>query len=189
LVARHEDPIRAQRPTYAVADPFLQFHYAILDPHRALLRERDPKETWARQLSPLFHALVRGPVFREQARSWVRRHADPSSLGGAPSHVGPTSVVTGGREQAIDVVVAASGDGSAPPGERRVLALGNARAGEAVGREHLRELEGARRTLGTRASDARLLLFAPSFTSDLEGEAAARGDLEMIGLERLYHGE
>lgn len=42
FVVRHTDPVRAQRPTYQLADPFLQFHYAVLEPHGVLLRERDP---------------------------------------------------------------------------------------------------------------------------------------------------
>ena len=46
FVVRHADPIRAQRPMYALADPFLQFHYAVLEPHSVLLRERDPRRAW-----------------------------------------------------------------------------------------------------------------------------------------------
>jgi hypothetical protein len=82
FVVRHDDPIRAQRPTYALADPFLQFHYAILEPHGALLRERDPRGVWEQRLLLTFDARVRGPVFEGQARVWVRRFADPATLGG-----------------------------------------------------------------------------------------------------------
>ena len=33
FVVRHEDPVRLRRPQYSLSDSFLQFHYAILEPH------------------------------------------------------------------------------------------------------------------------------------------------------------
>lgn len=187
FVVRHEDPIRSQRPTYSLGDSFLQFHYAILEPHRSLLRDRDPRTTWEQKLSHVFDARVRGPVFEEQARAWVRRYADASTIGGTPDHVGPSSAMIDGRECQLDVVVAVDEDAGAPA-ERSVLAIGEAKAGETVGRGHLRRLESARSALGSRGARARLLLFAPAFTPDVEADAARRGDLELIGLDRLYSG-
>lgn len=187
FVVRHADPIRGRRATYALADPFLQFHYAVLEPHGALLRDREPGPAW-RRLSRTFDARVRGPVFEEQARGWVRRHASPATLGGAPDHVGPSTVTIDGTERELDVVVAADSEG-APPGERTVLAMGEAKAGEEVGVDRLRILEAARAALGTRAARARLLLFAPAFTRDLTAEAARRPDVELVDLERMYRGE
>src|SRR5690606_40278171 len=54
FVVRHDDPVRARRPAYALADPFLQFHYAVLEPNRTALRDRDPQSTWERRLLPTF---------------------------------------------------------------------------------------------------------------------------------------
>lgn len=187
FVVRHADPIRAQRPTYALADPFLQFHYAVLEPHGTLLRERDPDATWKNRLSVTFDSRVRGPVFEEQARSWVRRYADPASIGGSAEHVGPSAVVLDGKERQLDVVVA-SGAARAAPSERTVLAIGEAKAGETVGQRHLRLLEQARAVLGPRASGARLLLFAAAFTPELVAEAGKRGAVELVDLDRLYRG-
>jgi uncharacterized protein len=187
FVVRHDDPVRAQRPTYALADPFLQFHYAILEPHGTLLRERSPREAWERRLRSTFDSRVRGPVFEEQARMWVRRFADPATLGGFPDHVGPSSAMVDGKECQIDVLVAAGGEGG-DPSVRDVSALGEAKAGEAVGVGHLRRLEKARASLGTRAAHAKLLLFAPAFHPDLTTVAQARGDVELIDLDRLYAG-
>ncbi|MFH1765039.1 MAG: hypothetical protein ABIF09_12705, partial [Gemmatimonadota bacterium] len=178
----------AQRPTYALADSFLQFHYAVLDPHGPILRERNPEKSWKDRLSSTFDSLVRGPVFEEQARSWVRRHADSSTLGGEPDHVGPTTVAVDGSERQVDVVVATSDHPGALPSERRVLALGEAKSGETMGKGRLRTLEEARGALGIRASGARLLLFAPAFAHDLKAEASGRDDLHLIDLDRLYHG-
>ncbi|QSB13523.1 ATP-binding protein [Natronosporangium hydrolyticum] len=188
FVIRHTDPIRAQRPTYTLADPFLQFHYAVLEPHGPLLRERDPHEAWEERLSAVFGSRVRGPVFEEQARSWVRRYADPAVLGGFADHVGPSTAVVDGVERQLDVVVAADGAG-ALPSERSVLALGEAKAGETVGTGRLTELERARAALGGRAAHARLLLFAPAFTDELRAAAGRRADVELVDLARLYQGD
>jgi uncharacterized protein len=187
FVIRHDDPIRSQRPTYSLGDSFLQFHYAILEPHGTLLRDRDPNAAWEQKLSLTFDARVRGPVFEEQARAWVRRYADAATLGGSPDHIGPSSAWIDGKEHHLDVVAAADA-GASSPAERAVLAIGEAKSGETGGRGHLHRLELARAALGTRAAGARLLLFAPAFTPDLAAEAARRGDVELVDLDRLYHG-
>jgi AAA+ ATPase superfamily predicted ATPase len=189
FVIRHQDPLRAQRPTYALADPFLQFHYAILEPHGPLLRDRDPRTVWKDRLSTIFDSRVRGPIFEELARTWIRRHAAPATLGGPAEYVGPSSVVVDGKEHELDVVVASAEDPTTPPSERTAVAIGEAKAGAIGGRRHLRALEKARAALGTRAAHALLLLFAPAFTDELQADAAGRADVELIGLERLYRGE
>jgi hypothetical protein len=86
FVVRHDDPMGRQRPSFALADPFLQFHYAVLEPPRTLLRERNLRSTWDERLAATFDARVRGPVFEEMARSWARRFAAPETLRGT---VGP----------------------------------------------------------------------------------------------------
>jgi len=188
FVIRHEDPVRAQRPTYALADPFLQFHYAVLEPHGSLLRDQGSRNVWRDRLSAIFDARVRGPVFEEVARAWVRRHAAPGTIGGPADYVGPSTVVVEGKTYELDLVVASAEDPVASPAERTVLAIGEAKAGETVGAGHLRALEQARAALGAKATDARLLLFATTFSEALEAEAVARTDVELIDLERLYRG-
>jgi AAA+ ATPase superfamily predicted ATPase len=188
FVVRHQDPIRAQRPQYALGDPFLQFHYAVLEPHGALLRARDPATIWTRRLVRSFDAQVRGPVFEEQARSWVERYADEETIGGLPDHVGPSIVVVDGVEHQIDVTVASSERPDLSPSARPVIALGEAKAGEAVGVPHLLALERARAAVGSRAAHAKLLLFATRFARDLVELAGRRHDVELVDLERLYHG-
>jgi len=188
FVLRHEDPIRAQRPTYALADPFLQFHYAILEPHGSLLRERNPLEMWTRKLSATFDSRVRGPVFEEQARAWVRRYASIATVGASPDHVGPSSVTVEGKEFEIDVLVAA-GDEATEPANRTVIAIGEAKAGETITERHVRHLERARASLGARAAGAKLLLFGLEFSPDVKDVAESRYDVELVDLARLYTGE
>lgn len=189
FVLRHEDPLRAQRPTYALADPFLQFHYALLEPHGPLLRDRDPRRIWHDRLSGIFDSRVRGPVFEELARTWVRRHAASATVGGSAGHTGPSIVTIEGTQHELDLVVTSADEPSAPPAERAILALGEAKAGERVGSTRLRHLEEARTALGTRAAHARLLLFAPGFTEEIQATVAQRADVELVDLDRLYHGE
>lgn len=187
FVLRHEDPIRAQRPTYALADPFLQFHYAILEPHRLLLRDRAPLELWTHRLSTTFDSRVRGPVFEEQARAWVRRYAGIPTLGATPGYVGPSFVSIDGKEHELDVVVAAADDAEGPSA-RTVVAIGEAKAGETITQRHVRRLERARSGLGDRAAGAKLLLFGSEFGTDVRDEAESRHDVELVDLARLYTG-
>jgi AAA+ ATPase superfamily predicted ATPase len=187
FVIRHDDPIRRQRPTFALADPFLQFHYAVLEPHRTALRERDTRGTWDHTLSVTFDARVRGPVFEEQARTWVRRFATRETVGGSASHVGPSHVSMEKKDYQLDVVVA-GGEPARDPSDRPVLAIGEAKAGETIGLSHLTHLERARAALGANAASAKLLFFAPKFRSDLRRAAEKRRDLELVDFERLYRG-
>lgn len=188
FVLRTDDPMRSQRPTYALADPFLQFHYAILEPYGSLLRTRDIGSAWRERLAHVFDSRVRGPVFEELARSWTLRHAAPETLGGNPDIVGASAITVDGISRQLDVVVATVEDPSAVPAERTVIALGEAKSGETAGMAHLRSLEAARSAMGARAAHAKLLLFAPSFQKSLASAAASRPDVELVDLERLYRG-
>lgn len=185
FVVRHVDPLRDRRPLYALADPFLQFHYAVLEPHAGLLRDRDPAGVWDGRLRAVFESAVRGPVFEEQARTWLRRFAPPDVTGGQADTVGPGMVTFEGVEYQLDVIAAEAHSG-VPASERRVMALGEAKSGEEVGVRHLRHLEAARAALGPRAASARLLLFAVRFSTAVQAEARRRADIELVDMERLY---
>lgn len=186
FVTRHEDPIRKQRPTYALADPYLQFHYAVLEPHRSRLRTRDPQSLWHQRLTDVFDSQVRGPVFEQQGRTFVEQFASDDTVPGERSHVGPSRLAAGGVEQQLDIVVA---DDHPDPSSRRVTAIGEAKAGEVIGRRHLDRLTEVRDRLGSRAEDARLLLIGSTFDPALHAETRHRGDVELVDLERLYHGD
>lgn len=186
FVTRHLDPLRDQRPTYRLADPFLQFHYAVIEPNGAALRDLDPAATWASRLRHTFDAQVRGPVFEEMARSWVRRHAAPSTVSDR-DHVGPTVVTVGGVTREIDVVATGAGELDA----RQVAAIGEAKAGEPMTVRHVERLQQARAAMGDRALDARLLLFGRRFAAELVAAAAdidGPGPVELVDVHRLYTG-
>lgn len=183
FVVRLEDPIRDQRPLYALDDPFLQFHYAVLDPFGPLLRDRPPDEVWRNRLRASFDTQVRGPVFESQARTWARRFASPSTLD-PTSHIGPSSVTVDGIEHQIDLVAASQGP---TPAERTVVAIGEAKAGETLTLGHLARMERIRDALGQRADRAKLFLFGTAFDPALAA-AGSRHDVEIVDLDRLYHG-
>jgi uncharacterized protein len=186
FVTRHEDPIRKQRPTYALADPYLQFHYAVLEPHRSRLRTRDPKALWQQRLTDVFDSQVRGPVFEQQARTFVEQFASDDTVPGERAHVGPSRLAADGAEWQLDVIVA---DDDPDPASRHVTAIGEAKAGEVLGGRHLDRLVEARQRLGARADGARVLLVGSRFDEDLLADVAGRHDVEIIDLERLYHGD
>ena len=189
FIARVQDPMRENRPTYHPADPILRFHYAIIRRHRDRLgrHDADAHRLW-QELKATFAAQVLGPCFEDVARFWTRHFANPDSIGGAPDHVGPTTLaLPDGREREVDVLVAA--DDAAAPAERTIRAVGEAKAGERVEARHMSRLEEIRRALGARAREAKLLLFGVQFAPEVQRAAAGRDDLELIDLTRLYQGD
>lgn len=188
LVERVQDPLRENRPAYYPADPIIRFHYAIIRPHHARLARHDADTAAIWELiTPTFNSQVVGPCFEAAARYWTTHFADDATLGGNPDHVGPSTVrLDDAGEVQLDVVVAA--DDGVNSSRRTIRAIGEAKAGEEIGPGHLRRLQEARRALGDRAADAKLLLFGSRFTPTLRRNEAQRQDLELIDLDRLYAG-
>jgi hypothetical protein len=187
FVERLVDPLRENRPAYHPADSLIRFHYAIIRRHHARLAAHgaDTAALW-RELTPTFRSAVLGPAFEAMARYWCAHFAAPATLGGPAVHVGPGSVDLAGVWHQLDVVVTGPGD---TPGERPVLALGEAKTGEPISPAHLEHLERARAALGRRAQSARLLLFGSRFTRDITQRTADRTDVGLVDLDRLYGGD
>lgn len=188
LIERVQDPIRENRPFYYPADPLIRFHYALIRRNHARLSRHDADRAriWA-HLVPTFDSQVTGPAFEAAARYWTAHLADFSTVGGQPDHIGPTTLtLADNTEIQLDVVVAAND--ADIPSERSILALGEAKASERLSVAHLRRLESARRTIGTKAASARLLLFGANFSRALLAAAKVRTDVELINLDRLYEG-
>jgi hypothetical protein len=184
FVVRHVDPVRAQRPLYALADPFLQFHFAVLEPHGSLFRDRDITRSWVERLRDVYLSRVRGPVFEEMARTWMRRFASEETLP-VRAWIGPSSVSLRGKEKQIDVMVA--GDAEVPT-ERQIAAIGEVKSGETLTPGHLTRLEHKRAAFGERAVGAKLFLFGPRADAELLDAVRRRGDVEIVDLDRLYGG-
>ena len=184
FIVRHEDPIRKKRPLYALADSFLQFHYAVIEPYGAALRERELHTVWSDRLEAVFNSRVRGPVFEEMARRWVANFASDATVP-IRDHVGPSFMSIHGVNHELDVLVAGPGDA---PSDREIVALGEVKSGEELTTRHLTALERARTALGANASHAKLLLFGERVHERLVQLAAGRDDVEIVDLDRLYQG-
>ena len=182
FVIRQLDPVRKKRPLYALADSYLQFHYAVLEPYRTALRGRDVGREWQSRLRQVFDSRVRGAVFEQMARTWVERFASQETVGGPVDHVGPSLTSVNGIHHEVDIVVAA---GEEDPARRQIVAVGEAKAGETITDRHLSKIEAIRASYGPRAARARLLLIGSQFNLD----ASVRSDVEIVDLHRLYEGD
>jgi len=190
FIRRDEDLWRAKRPVVRLVDPYLRFHFAVVRRDLARFEDRRTAEAWA-DARETFAAGVLGPHFEQLARTWTRRFASERTLGGRPSVVGSTQVNDARAKSQVELdVVAVEGNPSVK--RPRVLSIGEAKGGSAVRTmADVRKLENGRRLLEGRcdASGARLVLFGRSgFSPDLRAEAAARPDLELVDLDRLYTG-
>lgn len=181
LIMVDEDAYRQKRTTYHLAEPIIRLHQLIIEPNAGRLSRHAAAQVWA-EAAETVAAQIEGPHFEEVARTWTNDYAEPGSLGGVPSRVARTVVACKEhRGHEIDIV-ARSRDGT-------TLAIGEAKwrsrkldGSELVRLEHMRSL------LPT-AGDARLLLFARTgFDSFLIKTAASRPDVELVDLDRLYHG-
>ena len=142
---------------------------------------------WARTAETVA-ARIYGPHFEDVTRRWCLEHAEAGTLGGPPGSVRPTEIPCPEHRDRheLDIVVADD------PAGGRITAIGEAKAtGTAMDVRELRRLEHVRGLLPSARVDRppRLLLFGRSgFSPELAAEAAARPDVELIGLERLYRG-
>ena len=133
-------------------------------------------------------AKIYGPHFEDLARTWCLNHAAEETLGGVASSVLPTEIACkehrGGHE--LDIVVAEDRAGG------RIAAIGEAKAtSDLMGVGQLRRLEHLRSLLPSAriAQLPKLLLFSRSgFSAELAVAAAARPDVELVALDRLYQG-
>lgn len=192
LARREVDPLRKQRPTYRITEPIVRFYFAVMRPHVARLERGETTDVWPSDTSEAFSSQVLGPHLEELAREWTARFAAEETLGGRAGAVGATVLRDrkGRASHEVDVVAVSSRERTA---RRSVLAIGEAKwSRRPVGVQELYRLEHLRELLLERddldASAARILLFSPRFTRDLR-DRARRGNVELVDLERLYHGE
>jgi AAA+ ATPase superfamily predicted ATPase len=186
LVVRRDDPLRARRPTWQIADPLLRFSAAVMTREWVRLEQGRAAEVWE-DVKPTWRAQVLGPHFEELARTWTAEFAGPEVAGGPLRSVGTTVVSdpVERRNHEIDVVGVGAGEAAG-----RVLALGEAKHQQApVGLGEMERLRRLRTLLvgrGVAAHDARLLIFSASgFTSQLE-QAAEAGGVILVDPARLY---
>ncbi|MEU4699556.1 AAA family ATPase [Nonomuraea dietziae] len=191
LICREADAFHGKRSAYRITEPIVSFYHAIMRPEWTdLERPGSAAQVWKRSQAT-FCSQVLGPHFEHLARLWTRWHADVSTLGGRRTRVvsGVLPDPANRTSHEIDVVAFSRMD----DGREKILAIGEAKSGDVVGRAHLDRLERTRALLMARderaTPETRLLLFSVAgFMPQLEEIARAREDVQLVDLERLYGG-
>jgi AAA+ ATPase superfamily predicted ATPase len=183
FVAREQDPFHEKRIHYAITEPIVTFHHAILRPAWSdLERPGRAAEVWKRS-KPTFEAQVLGPAFESLCRTWARHFAEPDTFGGPVRSVARALVPDAGERRTHEVDVVVMGD------DDRILALGEAKWAKAIADADLERLRRIASLLSTRGHDTRGTRFAlfsgtgfsPAFRSRTEAEGCV-----LIDLKRLY---
>jgi uncharacterized protein len=188
LIERLQDPLNVERSVCVIVKPIVRLHQLVIAPNEPELAAGQAGRVWARS-QPTVRARIYRPHFASVARQWCLRHADKGTLGGVARGARLTGI--GCREHRqeheLEAVIVEE-----PVATGRVMAIGETNetdgpmdAGQLRPLEHLRALLPGERV----GQPPRLLLFSRSgFTAGLVEEAAARSDVELISLERIYDG-
>ena len=192
LVVRHEDLLRPRRPLYRVADPIVRFHHLINRRHRARLEDRHALEVWA-DAQPTYRSQILGPHFESVCRRWTDRYASDATLGGPAGPSASVQVNDRQRRQAFQLDVVSLQLPDRPAATKTVQLIGEAKAHrldiDALERlDHLGDLLAGRPGVTLSPTAKRLLFSAEGFSPDLAAAARNRPDVELVDLERLYHG-
>jgi AAA+ ATPase superfamily predicted ATPase len=191
MITRDLDAFHGKRSAYRITEPILAFYHAIMRPEWTdLERPGYAQQVWDRSQAT-FRSKVLGPHFEHLARTWTRWHAAPESLGGLRTRVVSGVVPDPENKTSHELDVVAFGRDDA--GRERILAIGEAKSSDTLGRGHLKRLEDLRERLIRRderaSQDTKLLLFTGSgFMPELVETARTRDDIELVDLDRLYHG-
>jgi len=189
LLHRDADVFRQNRSAYRIAEPLIGFYHAIMRPvWDQLERPGSAHRVWQASRRR-FTSNVLGPHFEQICREWSLHHADPELFGGLPARVGHGTVhdtaTRVGHE--IDVAVIGLSDNGKPP----LLAIGEAKWNDTIGRAHIDRLRHLR-SLIARAGrydtgGTRLILFSGAgFNDNARDAAASSSDIALVGLSDLY---
>src|SRR6185437_3457821 len=187
LVAREADALRANRSTFHIAEPMLRLHQLVVAPNGARLSRRQGALVWA-EVADTVQAGIYGPHFEELARQWTMTYADAGTVGGPVGPVGRTVVPCRVHRDQHEVDVVAVERSPGRPS--RILLLGAAKWRQVpVGVAELERLRHIRELIDGADPSTKLALFSRwGFTEELLRQAAAAPDLELVDLDRLYHG-
>jgi uncharacterized protein len=198
-MVRREDPIRKQRASYELREPLVRFHRLVIEPneHRLSLG-LDPTRVW-NDSEPLVASLIHGPQLEQLAFDWSLLYASRDTFGGTVSAIGPTALAravadgAGGTVRDLDLAAVEFSS----TGAKHILAVGEVKAlTTRVGTGLLRRLDLAVGSLTARppagmtvAGDVKRVIVSRSgFTNELRRLAEDRPNVELVDLNRLYHG-
>jgi AAA+ ATPase superfamily predicted ATPase len=189
MVVREPDVFRDNRSRFRIAEPLVTFYHAVMRPIWSDLEHtRDPAPLW-RQSQRRFRGNVLGPHFEHLCRYWARHLAPDGVYPTVPSRVGAGTVNDPANRTTheLDVVVFGLDDN----GRESLLAIGEAKWGEVMGRSHLDRLRRVRALLAAQgrpgAATARLLCFGGAdFHPDLRETASADRETVLVSPADLY---
>lgn len=188
LLAREVDVFRPGRSVYRISEPLIAFYNAIMRPEWSRLERRGQAAQAWRDSNHRFATGVVGPRFEQVCRDWVHAYAPPEINGVPVSQVG--SGLVNDPEQRMSHQIDVAAFGNDPDGRRVLLAIGEAKWAETVGRSHLARLQRIKelliRTEQPGAETARLLLFGSAQPSPQLRVPSGNGDVHFIGLDDLY---
>src|SRR5262249_45502838 len=147
------------------------------------------ERVWAANIDTV-NSRILGPHFETLARTWCFEHASEETLGGRATFVRPTEIACREhRGHEVDVVVVESKAHTAD----RITAIGEAKVtGSPMDVAQLERLDHVRDLLPSAKINGqpKLLLFSRGgFARVLVDVAAKRGDVELVDIDRMYHGE
>ena len=195
FVVRDDDLLTSRRPTYRIADPIVRFHHLVTRRHRVMLEQRRAAEVWASAAST-YRSQVVGPHLEFLCRHWVNRYAASETLGGAISAAHRVQVNDPNRRRSFELDIAAPAADPQKGGGGRPLTLqtvGEAKASrldisDLARLDRLTKLLAGRDRISPTPTLKRLLFSLEGFTPALVADAERRPDLELVDLDRLYHG-
>jgi uncharacterized protein len=187
LIEHLDDALRGKRSVFRITEPIVRLHQLITARYEPELVAGRAARVWARS-ADVAAAQIYGPHFEDLARRWCLEHAEEETLGGAPASVRPTEVACRQHRDRHELDIVATDD----PAAGRIIAIGEAKAATTpMAARELRRLEHLRGLLPSARVEQppKLLLFGRAgFSAELTAEAATRPDVELIDLDRLYHG-
>ncbi|MEV4076423.1 ATP-binding protein [Nonomuraea fuscirosea] len=188
LLTVEPDAFRRNRSTYRITEPLVRFYHSVMRPVYPQLEQVRPGRTerlW-RAAQPRFRSAVAEPVFEHICRTWAHSMAADETLGGMAVQVLSGVVYDSASRVGHEVdLVSLDAHGG-------VLAIGEAKWGDTMGLAHLERMERIAGLLTAKgqAPNAITLFSGTGFMPALR-EAADRsgGRIQLVDLDRLYHGE
>ncbi|MFB4277031.1 MULTISPECIES: ATP-binding protein [unclassified Nonomuraea] len=188
LLTVEPDAFRQNRSAYRITEPLVRFYHSVMRPVYAQLEQVRPGRTerlWE-AAQPRFRSAVAGPVFEYMCRTWAHTMAADETLGGMAMRVLSGVVHDSAARTGHEVdLVSMDADGN-------VLAIGEAKWGDTIGLAHLERMEKVATLLRAqgRAPNVITLFSGTGFMPALR-EAARKsgGRIQLVDLERLYHGD
>jgi len=186
LIAREPDVFRRGRSTYRITEPLITFYEAVMRPEWYRLESGQAQAVWRDQRAGFLSTVV-GPHFETLCRSFALR-AGPELFGAPVGEVGSGVVNDPANKTQIEIDVAVLAP-QEPGRPQRVLSLGEAKWGDAMGGYHVERLARARDLLSANydTSDCVLACYSGAgFHDDLRTAKDPR--LVLIALDDIYAG-